>query len=107
MHILKKVPNSISIQRVANGFIVEMPKPYTPQLDGAEFGQALMSSVTPAFKEMMRLRDEDPLLAKLQQQEEDDPPVETEPLEAVGIDAYIHVFPTWEGMLDFLSKLVL
>lgn len=105
-----QVPNRIEIVRVANGFVVEMPRPFKRDIDAPEMGKAFMESVVPALKDVMRMRDQDPLLASLREDPDDtdeETPEKVHDLEPMGIDVYMHVFATWDGVLNFLTNLIL
>lgn len=106
-----KKSNDIRIVHAANGWLVEMPRTYRdvpPAGEAAQYGNELMSAMKPMFKEIMRLRDTDPLLESLRgepdAEEQDQQLQDAEPTENIGVDPHVYVFPTFQGVLDFLER---
>lgn len=104
--------NTLQIYRVANGFVIEMPRPVPDRWGGPtesrnEIAEG-MKSAMPMLKEIIRMQHADPLLESLREEEEEEPVVHV-PVqkEAMGVDPYTHVFPDWAGVISFLSNLVL
>jgi hypothetical protein len=106
------VHNELRIVRVANGFAVELPRPVkTSYPAGLEINPMVegMRQSMPFFKELMRIRDADPLLESLQNPEPVEEPAPTKPeaVEKLGKDEYTFVFSTWIDVVDFLAQLPL
>ena len=106
-HVKSTVPNDICILKVANGFLVEMPKPVISS--NAEFMDGVTKSMEPFIDKILAAREDDDVMREIRQRQREEQRVEEQlqqiSTEEVGTDQYVHVFATWDGVMDFLSKL--
>jgi hypothetical protein len=109
-----KQANTMLIVRVANGFMIEMPRPmpdaWKEPMDTRNEIAEGMKSAMPILKEIIRMQHSDPLLEEIMGRNEDDTPAVPDPpevKEVMSVDLYTHVFPDWAGVIAFLSNLVL
>jgi hypothetical protein len=90
--------NCFTVARVANGWLVRMPNVVYQQQENPYEG------LVPAFKEMLKLRDEDPLLSQLRAGEEGAefvaPTVQKMPV--IGRDELLYVCKTFQEMVELL-----
>ena len=109
--------NSITITRVANGFALEMPRPFPdhymrdPKPADVEFAETLRG-VLPMIKEIVKMQHADPELERIREEnaDQEDPQLDPEldsPPDIMGVDVYTHVFATWDGLVDYLANLVI
>jgi hypothetical protein len=107
----RSIENAVVIARVANGWIVSMPKSYESPPDDFATGMASsMEALKPMFQDLLKMRDEDPLLAKLRErqleedeEEEEKAPQRPIPAPVIGQDPFVLVCPTFQDVLNILS----
>src|SRR5271163_3515107 len=97
--------NNFYISRVANGWTVTMPGIYEDREPDMGRGmQEGFESILPVFKEMMKLKEQDPLLASLQHPEEDPEPEPEQPLPIIGREEQQFVCKTFQEVLYLLEE---
>lgn len=88
--------NCFTVHRVANGWLVQMPTVYErPEQENPYAG------LVPAVRQIMKLRDQDPLLSELQEEEEAEAP-EPKKLPIIGRDESIYVCKNFQEVLELL-----
>jgi len=116
--MMKAMSDTIIITQVANGWVVHMPRPYQRDDDEEDRTDALrdsiskgMDGVMPMIKKIMAMQQEDPLLAQLRGEDEEEEPEETQsaekPLDPVGKDRYVYVCTSFEQVLGLLRDKIL
>lgn len=108
-HITANIDSYITITRMANGWQVTFPRFYAEPNTEREIADGMSEGIKemmPVFKELMKIKDQDPLLAKLQgenpdEQHQEDPDPEPETL--IGQEKYSYVFGTFREVLTFLD----
>jgi hypothetical protein len=105
-----RMQNDIIISKVANGWRVQMPMRIPEPPDFSRDISQSLEPLIPLFKNLMKIRDEDPLLAELQKQNEleSEPESDPDPVQMpdpiIGIDRSEYVFPSFGQVLDFLEE---
>lgn len=109
IYAVRQIDSSVMITQMANGWKVDFPKPYPKEDTQRDVSTGILDGlqgVLPIFKEMMKLKDQDPLLTQLQDQgDQEDHPGEPdpEPEILIGQEKYCYVFGTFREVLTFLD----
>jgi hypothetical protein len=112
---MQMMSDSIGITRVANGWVINMPRPYQRDDQPDNRLEGLSDSISkgmegaiPILKQIMAMRQEDPLLAKLraeaEEEEEQEERQDPKPLPAIGKDDFVFVCTSFADVLALLAE---
>lgn len=90
--------NSFTVNRVANGWIVQMPE---IRLKPGQ--EDIYAGLVPALKEVMKFQNEDPLLSDMREEGDEGEPL-PEVLPIIGRDEMLYVCKTFEEVVELLQK---
>jgi hypothetical protein len=107
--MMKKVivQDNIIISKAANGWAVQMPRQIENPSGGmGESLSDMMSGIMPMVKEIFKEKEKDPLLSRMQEENEYAEPAQKteEPVPVIGEDPYLFIFERFSDILGFLAS---